>query len=191
MSRFPDSTIVPADPSGWGSFNFSNGQAVGNYFTTPSDCTSISSIMVYMSQDNGSSDGLKGVIWNASTPWAVVAVSAITTPTTGAGWYTLTFTGATVSPNTQYYFGFMGNSGAGGTYAYYNTQSGYSHGDPVTAGTYASPGALSSDPGSESNEVLAIYVNYTAGGGGATVAQEYPGIAQIAASGGMIGRVIV
>ena len=82
--------------------------ALGCKFTTPSDCTSITSLTAYCTPPSGG-QGLKACVWASDGSLVTNGVSTARSalPNT-ADYYTFTFaTPPTVSASTVYYFGFV------------------------------------------------------------------------------------
>lgn len=90
-----------------------NNQVVLVPLVTPADMGTVTTFVIPLHEASVAGNTLRGVIYTMAG--ALVATSAELTSTGGPTSITLTFTGATLSPATEYYFGThvnIGNEGA-------------------------------------------------------------------------------
>jgi hypothetical protein len=146
-------------PTGFTADNITINYAIACQFTTPSDCTSITS-MSFCVYDNAGTKHIKGVIWNGSTMAVVGSTPAITCPVSAAYVNGTFFSAPTVSANTVYYFGFVADDEVN---FYYKANTGTNQ-RYHSSNSYTTPASLG-DTGDSANTTDGWYMTYTASGG--------------------------
>jgi hypothetical protein len=151
--------------------NFNASACPSILITTPSDCSSIDSITIWVKNNNFGTTNIKGVVHLTSNGSETGRTSSSATTHQTGEWVTCSFSSAlTVSANTSYHIGVVGDSqyswgrlGSDNNGFGYYTSSGYSYASAGTAGAWTQTAGRCFD----------IYITYTqsGGGGGAAVAK--------------------